>query len=223
MSSLTRLRKSKKNLEEKLEKKKKRKDALGKELLDFPNLTIPLNLFTFFPAFLILMALSRAINVYNSVNSMAMVLGIFGLLSWHPICRLEKQWFTYYGRNREIIREEIPWDKRRIAIWVLCSIAIVGAGLLVKNTAGFLMYIAAFGYGSVYLAMHKDALLWDMPPARLLGFKKYRFSPKNSDNHTVRNGTYRCVIRGLSRLNPNDNIEGTFLGNGWHNLRKEKP
>lgn len=222
MSSLeSRLRKSKKRWEDKLKTKKKRRDVLGKQLFDFPNMTIPLNLMTFSPAFLTLAAAAKIFGAYQNVGSLSIMLGFFGFFCFYIVTKLEKQWFTPYG-TKEIIQEEIPWHKGFILTWLLCCAVIVGAGAMIQTPLAFFIYIVSFGIGFVYLALHKDAVLWDMPPARILGFRKYKFIPKNGDNHTVKNGTYQCVMRKFAKLNNEDKIEGTFIGSGWHYLRKEK-
>ena len=81
MSSIqSRLLRNKQRLEKKLKEKQERRDKLGKEIFDFPNLTIPISIFTFMPAFIILVGTARYFTHNRNVISVSMLLAGFGMI-----------------------------------------------------------------------------------------------------------------------------------------------
>lgn len=221
MSSIqTRLLRNKQRLEKKLKEKQEKRDRLGKEIFDFPNLTIPISIFTFMPAFIILIGTARYFTHNKNVISVSILLAIFGILMGNYLCRLEKRWFTFYG-NKGIVKEEIkPTIKSKI-IYLISSLIIIVVGTLIQNDKQLIISFAIFAIGCIYLALHKQAILWEMPPIYLLGFRKYYFIPEHQDKHAILHKKQTCVIRKFQIVEDNSKMEGTFLGNGWFYLRKK--
>ena len=220
MSLHGRLLRSKKKLEQKLQEKQAKRDKLGKELFDFPNVTVPLCLWSFAIPFLILTILAHLQNAFESVKTFSIFWGLIGLFGAHMITHLEQRWFTHYG-DTKIIKNEIPWNKTKgILIYLICNIAIIVGGMLIKNTMQFTLFSVISGLTCLYMALRKDAILWDLPPVRILGFRKYNFKPRHGDNHAFRGGSYTCVTRIKPEKKNIFQVEGTFLGNQWFYLRK---
>jgi len=215
----SKLEKSKKKWEKKLKQKEEERDKAGKRALDFPNLMVPLILTTFTPAFLVLSIVGERTNAFITAVSFSTAWCFLGVISTWNLCHLDSKWFTHYG-TKAIIKEEIPWKKGMILLYLLCCAGIVGIGLYLKSMMTFTVFMIAVAIGTIKLALHKDAILWDMPPARLLGYKKYKFIPKGGDNHTVRGKEYQCVARNMKNLEEDTPIEGTFIGLNWFLLRK---
>ena len=221
MSSIqSKLLRSKQRMEQKLKEKQERRDKLGKEIFDFPNLTIPLSMFTFMPAFIILTGTARYFTHNRNVISVSILLAIFGIVMGNYLCRLERRWFTFYG-TKGIIKEIKEYNKKNIFIYFLCCIAIIMIGTFIQNDGQLLAFFAGYSIVCIYLALHKEALLWDMLPAYLLGFRKCIFIPQHEDNHVVRNKKQTGIIRKPQKIEEDSRIEGTFLGNSWYYLRKE--
>ena len=221
MSSIqSRLLRNKQRLEKKLKEKQERRDKLGKEIFDFPNLTIPISIFTFMPAFIILVGTARYFTHNRNVISVSMLLAGFGMIMGYYTCKLEKRWFTLYG-SKGIIKEEIKPTLKSKLIYIICSLIIIIAGTLIQNDRQLMISFAVFAISCIYLALHKEALLWEMPPIYLLGFRKYYFIPEHQDRHATLRKKQTCVIRKLATIEDNSKIEGTFLGNGWFYLRKK--
>ena len=221
MSLKSKLRRNKKKWENKLKKQQKRRDVLKKEMFGFPNLSLPLCLWTFTPSFLVLAILSRFYETLSTINVTADLWTIAGIASAFYLQKLETQWFTMYG-TQKIIQKEIPWHKANILIYLMCIATIIGAGAFLKTKESFYIFLLCITCGSIWLSTHKDALIWDMPPVRILGFKKYEFTPEHEDAHIIRNKTYKCVLKKYNTINENDCVEGTYMGNGWFYLRKQK-
>lgn len=220
MSLERKLLRSKERLENKLKEKQERRDRLGKEIFDFPNMTIPLCLVTFAPAFFIVAIASFFTKTFMPIRPFSLLWTAGGVLSAFSVRKLSTQWFTHYG-DKTILKGKIKPNKESLPIFLLCSAIIIAVCLTVKNMLAFNLYVFLLSVVCVYIALHKNGYLWDMPPLMLLGFKKYEFSPQNSDNHAMRNGSYKCVIRNYNKTKEDNTIEGTFIGRSWFYLREE--
>ena len=222
MSSIqNRLLRSKQRWEKKLKSKQERRDKLGKEIFDFPNLTIPLSMFTFMPAFLILVFTVRYFTHNKNMVSICILLAIFGIIMGGYICKLENRWFSYYG-TKTILKEPIKPRIQYIILYIVYSVALIGTGSFIQSDYMLYIFFTIFAISCIAMGLYKEGIMWEMPPAYLLGFRKYNFVPQHSDNHCMRNANYTCVIRKVKKLDDNSRIEGTFLGNSWFYLRKEK-
>ena len=220
MSNLEKkLKRSKERLNKSLQEKRKRRDALARNLFDFPNLTLPLSLYTFFPAFAILAISSKVLKKMMAIQEFSAILVFLGFIFSFSISKIRDRWFKTYG-NETILCKEIPLNKKYVAYFFLWSSLIVLSGLFVSNNVEFAIFGIVSLMGSMMMTLHEDGMLWDMPPLRVLGFKKYEFIPNRNDKHAVKGTVHHCVIRHKELFGEHYELEGTYIGKSWFLIRK---
>lgn len=218
MSLKSKLKRNKIKWEAKLKEQQKRRDTLKKEMFGFPNLSTPLSLTTFLPVFLPLSILSRFYDTTHSLQIVSDLWSLGGIASTIYLINLGNQWFSKYG-EQSIVKQEIPWKKINILFYFVCVAILIAIGFFL-NQETFYLYMLSITAICIWLSLHKDAILWDMPPTRILGFRKYEFVPNHEDAHAIRNHTYKCVLKDYKKIDASDSLDGTYMGNGWFYLRK---
>ena len=222
MSSIQKkIQRRQERLRKEIIEKRKRKDALTETVFDFPNLILSVTLFTFAPAFLVLAILCHTKGGMMAVKEFAGIIAIIGFFLSHNLLHVADHWFKYYGEET-IIGERIPVNNKYVLIFFLWSAYIIIAGFFISNNTQFCIYALTVLCGSVYMALNKNAILWDMPPIWYLGYKKYKFTPTQSTRHTVKNTEHHCVIRTKLLTKDKYPVEGTFIGKTWFILREKK-